>query len=210
MMNVVVVVVCGNIGSGKSTSLGYVRGDYRNNKNVTVVQEDLKKWGYYLDKFYKDKEGFGFLFQMDVMGSYHEVTRMMHQLGDSKERHVVILERSIYDAAEVFIASNQYPPGQKELLLKLCEEYTKLDVWSKAHFVYLDAPVDLCEERVNNRARAGEEKIQRSYLETLEAKYKEMIGRREKSRISTVRVRSGDTKLAVAGKVHAAIKAIIG
>ncbi len=69
-MSPTIISVEGNIGSGKSTFIKYLKWFFRNNKKVVIVDEPVKEWekikdksGHsFLEKFYADTTKYAFSF----------------------------------------------------------------------------------------------------------------------------------------------------
>ena len=210
-MSLILYILSGNIGCGKSTTLGIIRALTQDDPCVTVIQEDVESWGYFLDKAYEAPKEFAFLLQMEVLCHYQVVTRKLYKFKEKAKttgkNQVVIVERSICDALEVFIANNEYGPGQKEKLVGICEEYTKLEIWKGAKFVFMDVPLEICYNRIAARSRKGENHIQKEYLCKLDGAYREMAKRRGGS---AVIVRLDDPKLGRGGAARLVMGAISG
>ena len=67
-----IISIEGNIGSGKSTILKYLKEYYKNNNNIIFLQEPVDQWDEIrdknnktiLEKFYEDQTKYSFAFQM--------------------------------------------------------------------------------------------------------------------------------------------------
>lgn len=193
-MSLHVIVITGNIGSGKTTTLRQIETwvEQRSlHDSVTVLLEDVSAWSYYLRKFYETyTDGnvsqcipFGFLLQVQVLTHYHQVTKQLHELTDrcaaQNRDHWVFVERSPYDGKEVFIDINKsvYSTAQYHLLSGLFREYMQLDLWKNAIFVQIVTPVEECFRRIERRHREGENRITRQYLTQLHEAYADMAYR---------------------------------
>jgi len=194
MASVKLIVVTGNIGSGKTTTLRQIQTWVEEkglNDRVTVIFEAVDQWKYYLKKFYetfrlKDaprQNEYGFLLQMEILAHYHNVTRRLQQLQDECEEtgivHYVFVERSPFDAKEVFVDTNKslYTPVQYNLLAGFVREYTALWMWNDATYIQIVTPKEECHRRIERRDRGGENNISLEYLARLEEAYAQLAYR---------------------------------
>ena len=212
MAKVHLIVVTGNIGSGKTTTLRQIQTWKEDDDQITIIFEDVEGWGYYLKKFYetyKDKEAsrrneFGFLLQMQILFHYHGVTERLQQLQDqcdkSGEDHYVFVERSPFDAKEVFVDTNKeiYTDRQYDLLAGFVEEYTRLWMWNDATYIQIVTPKEECLRRIVKRARGGENKITLDYLAQLQEAYAQLA---YKIDMKTISVGANETPECVARTV---------
>lgn len=188
------IVVTGNIGSGKTTTLRQIETWVEEkglNDQITIIFENVEKWGFYLKKFYqtyrdqtaKTQNMYGFLLQMQILHHYHEVTRQLEELHDqaaaSGKDHYVFVERSPFDAKEVFVDTNKsiYTKRQYNLLAGFVDEYTRLWMWNDATYIQIVTPAVECHRRITKRDRGGENKITLAYLVQLEEAYAQLAFR---------------------------------
>lgn len=194
MASVKLVVVTGNIGSGKTTTLRQIQTWVEEkglNDRITVILEAVNEWKFYLKKFYETfgqhdaprRNEYAFLLQMEIFAHYHHVTKQLQQLQDQCEQtgvdHYVFVERSPFDAKEVFVDTNKslYTPAQYRLLSALVEQYTALWMWTNAIYIRIVTPTEECYRRIGRRDRGGENNISLEYLTRLEEAYKQLAYR---------------------------------
>ncbi len=190
----VVIVVTGSIGAGKTTALRLVQSRIEERAlDAEVILEDTDDWQFYLERFYGDPAGYGFLLQTDILSHFQRVTKRLHVL--ERTERTVFVERSPMDILHVFLEANKahYRPETFDALGQMCREYERMDVWINAKFVFLEAPVVDCLDRIRQRDRKGEDKIDGRYLETIHQNYQRMVGA-----LGGVRVLKVDNGAAVA------------
>jgi deoxyadenosine/deoxycytidine kinase len=167
------VSIEGNIGSGKSTVLEYLKTitDY----NIIFVDEPVSEWISIKDKdgmnaldcFYKDQKENAFCFQ--VLAYITRLKKLMDKLKniDNNSHTIIITERSIETDRNVF-AKMLYEEG---LLTSI--EWETYNYWfntfkdiSKVDMIlYIKTSPVKCLERINTRNRSEESTINLSYLE---------------------------------------------
>lgn len=173
-----VIVVTGSIGAGKTTALRLVQSRIEERAlDAEVILEDTADWQFYLERFYLEPAKYGFLLQTDILAHFQRVTKRLHVLEGS--RRTVFVERSPMDILHVFLETNRphYRPETFDALGQMCREYERMDVWKDAKFVFLDAPPDVCLDRIRLRDRKGEDKIDDWYLQTIDLNYRLMAER---------------------------------
>lgn len=147
------ISIGGNIGCGKSTILDLLQKD-----GHAVFFEPVHEWKH-LQKFYDDKQRWGFTFQMEILNSFQQ------------SNDHVIYERSPWESYHIFskmLLENGYmTPCEFELFESL---YKKL-AWKPDLFIYLRTTPEVCNERVKQRQRSCESNIDMEYLRTLHEKY---------------------------------------
>ena len=101
----------GNIGSGKSTLVKYMREHYTRDfegKKVIFVDEPVDEWSKIkdgsgetmLEKFYKDQNKYAFPFQM--MAYISRLSMLKKVKASAPEDAIIITERSVYTDKYVF------------------------------------------------------------------------------------------------------------
>ena len=85
------------------------------------------------------------------------------------------MERSCLSNRHVFsqLLFNENKMAQAEW--ELFKEYYDVLAWTPDVMVYIDTPADVCLERVQQRNRPGEAKIDVQYLRRLEFQYETML-----------------------------------
>ena len=161
----------GNIGSGKSTFVKFLKENL-NNPNVVFVQEPVDIWETIKDrngetiltKFYRSNEDYAFAFQMMA---YISRLSLLKKTVLENPGKIIITERCVETDKNVF-AKMLYDSGkiedvEYEIYLKWFDEFS-----SHLHVdgsIYIYTTPKKCAERVEKRNRTGES-IPLEYLET--------------------------------------------
>jgi deoxyadenosine/deoxycytidine kinase len=181
---VILVSFDGNIGSGKSTMMKKAHEFYRNSENVIFAEEPIEKWNQIKDKngtemlklFYQDQEKHAFKFQ--IMAFVSRLAGLREIVKANPEKNIVIItERSLYTDKEIF-AKMLYDQGkmsdvEHQIYLTLFDEFASEFEVNKVVYIRTD-PVK-CNERINVRAREGEELIPLAYLEECHKYHEEFL-----------------------------------
>jgi deoxyadenosine/deoxycytidine kinase len=156
--------VDGNIGSGKSTKVQDLKRFYeqKGRKDILFIQEPVDTWDSVVDKdgtpilvnYYKDNKRFAFRLQMLAYISRLKLLRDAIKQGYK----YIITERCVATDRNVF-SKMLYDKGDIEQ-----DEYIIYNKWFEEFItdvpigaiVYIKANPDVCLERVNVRAREGE------------------------------------------------------
>lgn len=170
MQNKKLILVAGNIGSGKTTltqKLGEAEGWLTGFESVATNP--------YLPNYYTDMKSWSFHLQIYFLG--HRAEQHLEIWGAP---HTAIIDRSIYEDAEIF-AKAQYQLGT--LTDQDYKTYLRLyslivnNLPAPSLLIYLTASVDTLLMRIQQRARSIEAGIPRDYLQLLETFYIDWIDR---------------------------------
>ena len=170
-----IVSIEGNIGSGKSTFLKYVKEHCTNTPGVIILPEPVDKWeelrdhdgSTIIELFYKDKDKYAFPFQMMAyisrLALLREAVSKLSQVGGG----VIVCERSLLCDRYVFASMlrDSKHIGDVEFAI-----YTKwfdhfISDLPRHHMLYLKTSPEIALQRVRGRDRKGES-IPLSYLES--------------------------------------------
>jgi deoxyguanosine kinase len=184
-----IISIDGNIGSGKSSFLSYLR-EINDIQQFIFVDEPVEQWLQIRDgetgqsifeKFYQDQSKYSFSFQMMAFISRFS---MLRKAIKENPDAVIITERCLYTDKYVF-AKMLYDTKMLEdvnyqIYCKWFEEFSQEIPMSK--IIYIKTEPEICLERINKRNRTGESAIELDYLK-LCSKYHEdmMIELREKN-----------------------------
>lgn len=155
--NVKCVSLEGNVGCGKSSTLGILK-----QKGYTVVPEPIKKWGATLDLFYSNPQKYCYVFQTRVLA---ELITMREKILNASKPHkdnVIFFERSQMGAKvflEVAVDNGDMHRAEHETYLRL--EAIMLQARpavarANVH-VLIDTPPDQCCARIVQRERQAEQ-----------------------------------------------------
>jgi deoxyadenosine/deoxycytidine kinase len=167
----------GNIGSGKSTIIEYLKSL----KKYDFVDEPVNEWLSIKDKngnnalecFYKDQKHNAFCFQ--VLAYITRLKKLLDKI--SNKSNLIITERSIETDRNVF-AKMLY---EDDLLSSI--EWETYNYWfdtfkdkSKVDIIiYIKTNPDKCLERINKRNRTEESTIKLEYLEKCDKFHNEWL-----------------------------------
>lgn len=171
MINKKLRAISGSIGVGKSTLLSLISLTI---DNVVAVEEPVNH--ELLKKFYNNMEEYAFLYEHYVLKDF---THLLKQKLDSLfgtdilvfdriPHEVLVFEKILYDLD--YITDKEH-----EAFLWLSRELLS-SMPLPSHMVYLDASEDVLLQRQSLRARAGENKIEKSYLTRLKMQYISFLG----------------------------------
>ena len=166
-----IIVVQGNIGSGKSTFVDKLKTRYGARKDICFLQEPVNEWLTIKDKngvnilenYYKDQPKYAFMFQMMA---YISRLAMLKRAIESNEYEYIITERCLNTDRNVF-CKMLYDDGLIEdigyqIYNKWFDEFNNFNTVDYIH-VYLKTDPIVSKKRVDKRARA-EESIPIEYL----------------------------------------------
>jgi deoxyadenosine/deoxycytidine kinase len=172
------IAIDGNIGSGKSTFIKYIKENYR---NIIFLPEPVNEWFKVIDSngknilenFYEDQKKYAFVFQINAFQS-----RLQIALDAIRDNHdaIIITERSLYTDRYVF-AQMMHDEGNISTL----EFNTYLNMYNyfieqckPDLMIYLDTTPSICHERVIKRGRKGEN-IPITYLQDCDKYHMNLI-----------------------------------
>ena len=180
----IVVSIDGNIGSGKSTLIEYLKNNCQKNVfimkyfifpkffKIEFLQEPVDEWlsikgvndENILDCFYDDKSRWGYLFQnLAFITRYKLLKNAMNK----NENKIIFIERSTETDKHVF-AKMLHSNNDMTTL-----EYHIYNYWYKVFAIpidkeiYLDVKPAICSKRIKKRGRESEKEIDISYLNEL-------------------------------------------
>ena len=169
----------GNIGSGKSTFIKYLKKiDFTKNLSqddykVIYLSEPVNEWVDIKDesgetilaKFYKDQNRYSFAFQMmayisrinQLMETIETLKKENEEKGTNK-KYIIITERSVYTDKNVFAKmlkdDGKIESVEYQIYLKWFDNFTK-NIYFHGN-IYLYANTAVCFERIKKRNRPGE------------------------------------------------------
>lgn len=162
MYSTKIISIEGNIGSGKSTIVEYLKQHLQGDPTICFLQEPVDIWNTITDKnqntiienYYKDQKKYAFPFQM--MAYISRISLLREAL--KKNYKLIITERCIFTDANVF-AKMLYDEGKIEEI-----EYKIYNQWfnefikdiPKISLVYVKTCPEICYSRVLIRNRIGE------------------------------------------------------
>lgn len=175
-----IVSIEGNIGSGKSTLIEYLKNNYEK-ENIIYLEEPVKEWTNIKDKdgtnilvkFYEDQKKYSFAFQMMAYISRLDLLRRTIKENPGA---IIITERSLYTDKYVF-AKMLYDSNKIEEI-----EYNIYNKWFSSmvdlapldKVIYMKTSADTSFSRILKRSRDGENNIEKDYIEKCNDYHNEM------------------------------------
>lgn len=169
-----IISIEGNIGSGKSTFVKFLRDYFKDNHNILFLEEPVHVWNTIKDisgvtmieKFYENQKRYAFSFQMMAYISRISILRNAIKTNPNK---IIITERCVETDRNVF-AKMLYDNGlienvEFQIYLKWFDEFIQ-DIQINA-FIYINACSEVCYSRILKRNRKGEN-IPLDYLKKCE------------------------------------------
>lgn len=163
------IAVAGNIGAGKSSLVEFLERRH----GMRAIYEPYVG-NPYLDDFYADMKGYAFQSQL-----YFLTHKFRLHLGLGQEQGVIVLDRTIYEDAEIF-AKNLHQTGlidDRDFGL-YTELYDSMKVALRPPdlLIYLRCSVRAIRRRIKQRGRPSEQNIPTEYLKRLNDLYEAWIG----------------------------------
>ena len=161
----------GNIGSGKSTLVQFLKRSF---KNVIFLDEPVHQWNEIkdssgetiLEKYYNDQKRYSFSFQM--MAYITRLSDLRKAFKNCLEGSIIITERCLLTDREIF-AKMLYDDGKIEeieyqIYLRWFNEF--MDNSFLSGIIYVKTSPETCLSRIEKRGRKGEN-IPLEYLQGL-------------------------------------------
>ena len=161
--------VDGNIGSGKSTLVSNIQSKF--GTQICLLKEPVNEWEEIkendgeniIQKFYKDQTKYAFHFQ--IMAYISRLSSLRKEIANNKNK-IIICERSVLTDRHVFAKMlydcKKMSNIEYQIYLKWFNEYIQ-DV-PISGIIYLKTRPEIAFERINKRARKGEEGVPIEYL----------------------------------------------
>lgn len=167
----VILSIEGNIGSGKSTIIEYLKNNYKNN-NIIFLPEPVEQWenikdkndNSILQKFYSNQKKYSFAFQMMAYISRLNLLRDTIKNNPSK---IIITERSLFTDKYVFAKMLYDSENMEDVEFQIYNNWFNsfLDIAPISKMIYLKTDPKVSFERIAKRNRNGEDKIPFDYIE---------------------------------------------
>lgn len=177
-----VIVIEGIIGAGKTTLIEKLAERLRQKGHkVAIAPEPVNQWREdgALAMFYSDMERYAYTFQTHVFLTRVQAIRKAVQ--KTPDADVLLTERSPYTDRYVFMETLSRIITEQEM--KLYNVWC--DFWittmpegvmdNKWEAVFVDPPVNLCSNRMNQRGRKEEDKVSEEYQKELHQAYETFL-----------------------------------
>ena len=170
--NPIVVSIDGNIGSGKSTIVKYLKSNFKeyikkesgSDFNICILEEPVNIWNKIVDKkdgkniiekYYEDQEKYSFAFQM--MAYISRLSQIKEAI-DKNCYDIIITERSILTDKHIFAKmlydDNKINDIEYSIYLKWFDEFN--NAIDSIKIVYIKTSPEVSYKRVIKRQRIGE------------------------------------------------------
>ncbi len=164
------IVVAGNMGVGKTTMVQFLATHF----NAKPFFEPVSTNPYFR-KFFSDMKRWAFHSQMYYLVHKFKLTQEL-----LKEKGLIVLDRSIYEDAEIFAAglykSRKMAKNDFNLYFDLyesmCESLTPPDL-----LIYLTCSMPVLKARIQKRGRQNEKEVTSAYLNKLQRNYDEWVSK---------------------------------
>jgi len=170
-----VISIEGNIGSGKSTLINYLKmhlGTHLKNEDIVFLPEPVAEWETIrdtsgktmLENFYEDQKKYSFPFQIMA---YATRRALIQNAIRNNPNSIIITERCLRTDRQVFLQmlydTNLIESMMYQIYIKLFD--TSADDCPIDRTIYISATSDICHDRICKRNRSGENNISIDYLE---------------------------------------------
>lgn len=173
------LAVAGNMGAGKSSLVKWLHATF----GLEPVYEPQDE-NPYLEDFYRDMKRWAFSSQLFFLARRFRMQRDLERALPELPKRGVVLDRSIYEDAEIF-AAHHHQVGNiddrdwgtyQDLYGAMKAELRPPDL-----MVYLRCPVGALRRRIQRRGRGYEQAIPTTYLRALDRLYEEWFARYDRS-----------------------------
>lgn len=158
-----VIIIDGNIGSGKSTIIDRLKND-----NLLTIPETIDNFQPWIKLYYENMNKFALGFQLEVLLSHMKLKHLI------KEKTINILERSplscLYIFGKYLLDKGILSEIEHDLCIRLNNEYG----WIPKNIIYLQTDPEIAYQRVQIRDRDGENNISKDYLTSLDIYYNKL------------------------------------
>ena len=158
------IAIAGNIGAGKSTMVGFLSRKF----GLQPLYEPVDDNPYIAD-FYEDMERWAFNSQV-----FYLSRKFALHLEAQKTDKRVILDRSIYEDAEIFVENLHRRKGLSNLDYNAYMELyhtSRSELQPPGLLIYLRCSVRGVRRRIKNRGRESEMAIPLTYIQKLHKQY---------------------------------------
>jgi len=177
-----IISIEGNIGSGKSTILNYLKDLYKDSIEIIFLEEPVSEWSKIkdknnetiLEKFYNNQKKYSFAFQMMAYISRLSI------LKDTIAKYpnaIIITERCLntdrYVFAKMLYDDEKLEDVEYQIYINWFDHFSYLQKIQKT--IYLKTDPHTCYNRINKRNRDGESNISVDYLKSCHDYHENMI-----------------------------------
>ena len=163
-MNTTIIVIDGNIGSGKSELVKNLKKNKEIfDKEIIFLHEPVDEWATIKDNdgvsilelYYADQERWSFAFQMMA---YISRLALLQKTCDENPNSIIVMERSMYTDKYVFAKmlyeQNKIHECEMDIYTRWFENFA--GPYKPSYIIYVKTSPDICSERIKKRGRQGE------------------------------------------------------
>ena len=168
-----IISIEGNIGSGKTTFIKYLKNKQIKNIKILYLEEPI-----HLFEKYKNHNPLELLSESPFVAQYHILNSIINYYSFF-EREITAYELVITDrfinSPIIFINTlyecKKLNSFEKDILHEIFEKQNKTIFSTPSKIFYMDCPVNICLERIKTRNRESEKNTSEIYLQILENNY---------------------------------------
>jgi deoxyadenosine/deoxycytidine kinase len=178
-----IISIDGNIGSGKSTIINNLKNQFVNENYIIFIEEPVDEWikikdsgKNILEKFYEDPIKYAFPFQMmALITRFHTINEIIKK----NPKALIITERSLYTDKYIFakmlFESNKMNTIEYQIYNKWFSKF--MQKLPEHKYIYISSDPNICFERIQERNRVGEDKIDIDYLTSCNQYHNDMFNK---------------------------------
>ena len=187
-MTPTIIVIEGNIGSGKSSFLKKLQEEcfQKDRTHIVTLQEPVELWENLmnhkgqsiLSKFYQNPQKYAFPLQIYILQTLH--LQLQNAMEQNPEATIFVCERSVESSRYIFSQMLYDKKHMNSLEMQIYNSiYDTLykDKYKISKIIYLDTPPEICLTRIQTRDRLAEKNISIEYLLQCEIYYQNFIQR---------------------------------
>jgi deoxyadenosine/deoxycytidine kinase len=177
-----IISIEGNIGSGKSTILNYLKDLYKDSIEIIFLEEPVSEWSKIkdknnetiLEKFYNNQKKYSFAFQMMA---YISRLAILKETIAKYPNAIIITERCLntdrYVFAKMLYDDEKLEDVEYQIYLNWFDHFSYLQKIQRT--IYLKTDPETCYNRINKRNRDGESNISIDYLKNCHDYHEDMV-----------------------------------
>lgn len=182
-----VIIIEGNIATGKSTLLNLIKEYFKENKKVQIIQEPIENWqeSKLFKLYYENQKQYSELFQMYAFLSI--LKNFLKQ--NYQESDIIFIERSIYSSVNIFstmlLERNCVRPIFHDMLQNSLLQFKEYILFPNYIFFLKtqDTEINILKQRIMERGRKEEHDISIEYLSHLNKIYNSVINSFKKEHV---------------------------
>lgn len=189
-----IISFSGNIASGKSTIINFLKQKFENNPNVCFIDEPLEEWLKFkcdngktlFANYYENQKAYAFKFQLVALLT--RLNKIKETIDTNKNVKIFIVERSPYDDRFIFAETLHQMgciPNEELIILDECRKILFDSFFKIDKIFFLDVAAQKCFDRLHVRNREAESEIPLDFLKLLEQNTKKFLENREYLTVDT-------------------------